>query len=1245
MSDESKQPDATAATEGEWASDVLKTVDSTVGVTTDAPVEAVESAEAQPVNGTTPVAAETTETIVIETTETVEVVKHIEEQKEEQDKDAIIAALHAQVANLTEKIATLEAKLALNERAAEANAAPKLVHANKGRAAPRRVKVATTTESGDEQDTQANSDAAASPVPQQENAEPEETTTPQQEARKKIANMGGVSMFGGAAGFNPFANGASPTNVLLKSRSSVTSGAGGASGPSKSDIADALAKFDEVRDWVATSLGEDEAVKNSTSATFYSEILKDGSILCRLVSTLFPSHAVKFKPGKFLFIHKENLTVYQLSKITLISHVDAVFDMAEAIVTGSNAIDSENYLVLKRTSEFGIFVRRAVLDYRTLNFKEVSAFFENVCELRNHVLEESTRLQPGKESMDVDGDSKDAVFHDTVTLIYADRYLDAQVGDKNGIYYGDVLKTLGEIEKQVPECVKAYYLEHVIAVRTGDFETALEKLHQFFDYSAVHSQKSMRHYAPLHLAILHTQFNHMQEAHKYLNEAISVARYVKDQECLAHCLNLAIRLQNLSDKSTQPSFENTHHKDPPADLLESLVSSGEFLKMSNLQEEGELGKVDLLVRQGQGKEHIFEVLKRARLVLNSTSGGGPDDGQSLSGEDGMAIVNSCASVWNAFGHSTVADLHMKSHEGITRIKNLDSIEDVVKGLALQAEKQSLNGNEPQATALLSKAKLLTNMDDIHASRLLLFVEKKCEFRKTLNQNVSHIITQSLLSQLIAMANSSGTLEWILESKFLECQMLKQQGQLDAAFDKTNSLIQEAKQLKRDSRCIPYLLLLADMHLSQDSLHAALSLLLSTITLSKAYSQYQQTRNAYVMLSRFYMRSGMVERAIKTIEGVIGAVLVHGDAMERGRALQTLTECRVAGMESAGNTKNGYSVGTLLKIFNAAYAAYESVYYRNGMRKIMYIKAQFLHSLGPGYELAHGDILAELDAATLASRKKNMKSEKRYEEIAAKERQLFQVMYPSAMVHLGIPFEGHVFPELYSGSDLGLSFLDGEQVCGLRFRDVVRVCKGKKDAFRKDSVWVGWVGETEKRLRIEVAHLIAGEKDRARRGGGGKGGIIGGNGGGRERALHLSSTLSLMYHESQARQHLRRLNRRHLGNSEPLKLEFNAEVFARSGLHHPNDLYVNRFACKGKGNRCLDDGTGNLGLVLLIIFLVMVVGACGFHAWRKRGKKLDEFAEKGVRLEGGNEPVFMLLKEMQKKAIEQDAFKESAETIY
>ncbi|KAI8620387.1 hypothetical protein BC830DRAFT_1099376 [Chytriomyces sp. MP71] len=228
--------------------------------------------------------------------------------EESVDKDAVIAALRDEVASLKANVSALEARLAIADRANEAHAQPKLVHANKGRANPRKAKATLLADKeSNDKDEDEKEESNDEDVTEHKENEPETPEQVEKSFKKKITTMGGVSMFGGAApGFNPFA-GASPTSIQLKARPSVTASASNA-GTSEADAAEAVLKLDETRNWIATTLA-DESVKSADIA-FGSELLKDGSILCRLVSTLFPNHAVKSKPGKFIFIHKENLGNY-----------------------------------------------------------------------------------------------------------------------------------------------------------------------------------------------------------------------------------------------------------------------------------------------------------------------------------------------------------------------------------------------------------------------------------------------------------------------------------------------------------------------------------------------------------------------------------------------------------------------------------------------------------------------------------------------------------------------------------------------------------------------------------------------------------------------------------------------------------------------------------------------------------------------------------------------------------------------
>ncbi|KAJ3338872.1 hypothetical protein HDU83_007863 [Entophlyctis luteolus] len=240
------------------------------------------------------------------------------------DKDAIIVDLREQVATLTKKVAELEAKLAFAE-SNEPSEKPKpaLVHVTKGRANPHRKKESAVAKSEEEvvgsslrsnDDTETDDGGNASPV----------------DVKKKIAHIGGVSAFGGA-GFNPFAMGGSPNAAQLKTRSSTSDKSGGLTEEAE---AEAVEKFDEIRQWATTVLQGAVTFGNSPQ-TFCGETLRDGSVLCRLVSALFPEYAVKAKAGKFVFIHKENLGQY--FKACASAGVTETFDYEDLVTEGRHS--------------------------------------------------------------------------------------------------------------------------------------------------------------------------------------------------------------------------------------------------------------------------------------------------------------------------------------------------------------------------------------------------------------------------------------------------------------------------------------------------------------------------------------------------------------------------------------------------------------------------------------------------------------------------------------------------------------------------------------------------------------------------------------------------------------------------------------------------------------------------------------------------------------------------------------------
>ncbi|KAI8849930.1 calponin homology domain-containing protein [Chytridium lagenaria] len=211
-----------------------------------------------------------------------QVIVETDEIDEPSPKDPqLVSELEAQVEELKSQ---LTASSTLD---AVAITGPKLSHATKSRVNPRKpVKREPETSST----VEANIDAAPTT--------PTATTPtdPADDLKKKIAVMGGVSALGG---FNPFAGGSAP---LLKSRVART---GSSSSQDLTEFAEAAEHEDEIVAWVNEKTGD------VVEKGLLHEMLKDGHVLCKLVSAVHPEGKVtKVKAGKFAFIYQENVNNY-----------------------------------------------------------------------------------------------------------------------------------------------------------------------------------------------------------------------------------------------------------------------------------------------------------------------------------------------------------------------------------------------------------------------------------------------------------------------------------------------------------------------------------------------------------------------------------------------------------------------------------------------------------------------------------------------------------------------------------------------------------------------------------------------------------------------------------------------------------------------------------------------------------------------------------------------------------------------
>ena len=81
-----------------------------------------------------------------------------------------------------------------------------------------------------------------------------------------------------------------------------------------------------------------------------------------------------------------------------------------------------------------------------------------------------------------------------------------------------------------------HYLKFLDSWREGDYASAFDNLHRYFDHTKTHDRASYQ-YALLNLAILHADFGCHQEAIPAMREAIATARENEDLACLNFCMS------------------------------------------------------------------------------------------------------------------------------------------------------------------------------------------------------------------------------------------------------------------------------------------------------------------------------------------------------------------------------------------------------------------------------------------------------------------------------------------------------------------------------------------------------------------------------------------------------------------------------------------------------------------------------------------------------------------------------------
>uniref|UniRef100_L2GGC7 Anaphase-promoting complex subunit 5 n=1 Tax=Colletotrichum fructicola (strain Nara gc5) TaxID=1213859 RepID=L2GGC7_COLFN len=224
-------------------------------------------------------------------------------------------------------------------------------------------------------------------------------------------------------------------------------------------------------------------------------------------------------------------------------------------------------ITLSRNSPLGQFVRRSQLEFSRLRFHDVTQLWTDFVQYRQPTAGYLRRRNPsfGRLSFDnvlMTGDQADWDPEGVAALtsvVYGDM---VSSGTPSAVpvstddiellleFQIDQMQKFGtriplELRNQFHDLLGdsflvpslRHYLSFLDAWKSGDYPTAFDFLHQYFDYTMQNRDRAFYQYALMNLAVLQADFGCYKEAVAAMLETVSTARENRDMSCLNFALS------------------------------------------------------------------------------------------------------------------------------------------------------------------------------------------------------------------------------------------------------------------------------------------------------------------------------------------------------------------------------------------------------------------------------------------------------------------------------------------------------------------------------------------------------------------------------------------------------------------------------------------------------------------------------------------------------------------------------------
>ena len=342
-----------------------------------------------------------------------------------------------------------------------------------------------------------------------------------------------------------------------------------------------------------------------------------------------------------------------------------------------------------RTSPLGAFIRRSHLEFTRLQFQDGVALWQQFVAYRSPSWQYYERKTPQPRFHALD-DNLNAFgidhSHPLVQIMYGaalnggsdddahssheiEKLLEFQVSEMQSLgsrLPEEMRSKLQQMSRSAASAPKlTHYLNFLDSWRAGDYTSALDHIHRYFDYTMQSRDRTFYQYALLNLAILQVDFGCAAEAIPAMQEAIATARENKDTTCLNFCMSWLYHFAR-TFPSDMKAIRDSGILGNETEGLAFLKSRAKDAEMWSLLSTSLLSEAKLGLQHGDSLAGVFESIAKAAHV-NVT--------KATSNITGPTLLMRAS----AFSRIGQASLAMSSSDTfLTCCSNHAPIEDILK---------------------------------------------------------------------------------------------------------------------------------------------------------------------------------------------------------------------------------------------------------------------------------------------------------------------------------------------------------------------------------------------------------------------------------------------------------------------------------------------------------------------------------------------------------------------------------------